>query len=570
MAPDKSETRPSHGKGGDGRERRDDRRGRGPRGNGGPRRDAGRPQRGRGPGPRGPGRDGGDRGRPSGGRPREARRDGGRTARAAPDRAVGRDAPESGAAVQRGDAAEEQTLTIPSTPQKILFKGVDLEVNGRRDLAMVMYLHGAAKLSHGCESNMERLLREAGQDQFPTVRGRVAKRCGEDQMLAFDYICCTLSPGYDRTFLRGAAEAGNPFAIHCLIRLEELDGDDPLIDVYAASGADEAMLRDGLKLLVRKKDSAAAQTHLDEMDRLSRLRQTVRTEFVRAMKGDAQAAERLESLSGTFPEAGFLRGYIDAGDREAYIRDGMDSFRPTVLSVVSELGLSDTPYGRYLSAKRAQSEGGDWVQEMINAAVAGSEDAVAELMPLKNRKDVRKAMSSAYLSRGDAEGLVRSYDGEDTTYLDRYASSDPARMVEVGRLMGGSRQIEWLRHCAIGGSPECRDELVSLASDGDRRGKQLIYALHDVGADLDAARLYFDMYGDPALPAVKWLRKVCEDEAARDYVRSKFEEMGDTATFESIFVDDGYGRRDGRRPAGGGRGRRGPGSGGARGRDHRV
>ena len=33
-------------------------------------------------------------------------------------------------------------------------------------------------------------------------------------------------------------------------------------------------------------------------------------------------------------------------------------------------------------------------------------------------------------------------------------------------------------------------------------------------------------------------------EEAKEYVRSKFEEMGDMTTFESIFVDDGYERRD--------------------------
>ena len=124
------------------------------------------------------------------------------------------------------------------------------------------------------------------------------------------------------------------------------------------------------------------------------------------------------------------------------------------------------------------------------------------------------------------------------------------RMIDVGRHMGGSREVDWLRKCCLDGSSECRDALVAIASVEDRRNKQLIYALHDVCADLDAAKLYFDMYGDPALPAVKWLAKVCEDEEAKEYVRSRFEEMGDLRTFDSIFVDDGYRKRDGkgRRP----------------------
>lgn len=579
MAPDNAETRPGQRTGGDGRGPRNDKgHSDGRRGRDGPRdprpdRDSGdRQGDGRlrerrewhGDGDR-PSRD--DRGR-RGDRPgddhrrydgpkrrygdRDARRDrSGRSDRRDRPRDRGdapkaRDAGSEPPSQAGGGHDQEQVLTIPSTPQKILFKGVDCEVNGRKDLAMVLYLHGAARLSGGCESNMLRILREAGPGQFSTIRGRVAKQCSEDAMLAFDYLCCQIREDSDRTAIREAAGSGNPFAIHCLIRLDDLSADDSLITTYARSGADEAMLREGLKRLVRKKDSAPAQACLDELDRLAKLRQTVRVEFVRSMKGDAQAMDRLQALSDTFPEAGFLRGYVDAEDREAYIREGMGVHRSTIMSVVSELGISDTPYGRYLAAKRAQAEGDEWVQGMINAAVAGSDDAIGELMPLKNRKDVRKAMSMAFLAHGDVEGLVRSYDGEDTTYLDKYASSDPARMIEVGRAMGGSREVEWLRHCAIGGSTECRDELVAISSSAERRGKQMIYALHDVGADLDAAKLYFDMYGDPALPAVKWLRKVCEDEAAKEYVRSRFEGMGDTATFDSIFVDDGYRSKGGK------------------------
>ena len=83
----------------------------------------------------------------------------------------------------------------------------------------------------------------------------------------------------------------------------------------------------------------------------------------------------------------------------------------------------------------------------------------------------------------------------------------------------------------------------------------------DVGEDLESARMYFSMYGDRSLPAVKWLAKVCADEQAKEYVRSRFEEMGDLKTFDSIFIDDGYESRD-RRGGKGGRGsgnRKGPG-----------
>ena len=60
------------------------------------------------------------------------------------------------------------------------------------------------------------------------------------------------------------------------------------------------------------------------------------------------------------------------------------------------------------------------------------------------------------------------------------------------------------------------------------------------------------MYGDRSLPSVKWRAKVCADEEAKEYVRSRFEEMGDLRTFDSIFVDDGYENR-GKRKGNGGR-----------------
>lgn len=504
--------------------------------------DNGKNNRGRRPRHQDEGRRGGDRrnggqagnGRANGAKPRRERRD---TERRAPVRAETPTKPE-----------QEFRFTIPSTPERMLFKGIDCEVNGRRDLALVLYLHGAARLSGGCENNAVRLLREMGSAEFPTARGRVAKNYTGDVLVAFDYLCSTIDGGYDRGFLRAQADEGNMLAIYSRIRLGEVEGDDPCIDVFA-SGADGngKMVVDGLKILVRKKDSVKAEGCLKAIEKREKTRQSIRPAFVRALKGDAQSVRRLEELSPEFPEAGFLAGYLDADDKESYLREGMGSFQTTVLSVVPELGISDTPYGRYLAAKRLQTEGEDWIPRMIDAAAAGSEDAVADLMPVQNRKDVRKGLSSASLARGDAAGLVRYYDGEDTTYLDRYCAGNPTRTIEVGRLMGGTREIDWLKRGCIEGIPECRDELVSLASSEDRRCKQLVYALHDVGAEMDAAKLYFDMYGDRSLPSVKWLAKVCADEDAKRFVRSKFEEMGDLATFESIFVDDGYERHDRKR-----------------------
>ena len=467
------------------------------------------------------------------------------------DRRDERARPEPKAPVQAQEAPKEQNLTIPSTPQRILFKGVDCEVNGRKDLAMVLYLHGAAQMSLGCENNMLRILREAGPKEFRTIRGRVAGSCPEDAMIAFDYLCATLDDGYDTGLIDTAADAGNALAIYDRIRLGKVEGDDPCIDTFAASD-NEKMVEEGLKLLVRKKDSAKAESLLKNMEQRKKLRQSVRVEFIRAMKGDRSSLRRLDELSAEFPEAAFLRGYIDTDDRESYIREGMPRFEDTVMSVVHELDIADTAYGKYLSALKLRADGEEWIPSMINAAGAGSDDAIGELMPVQNRKDVRKAMASVYLRRNDAAGIVRCYDGEDTSVLERYCAHDPARMVEVGRLMGGSRQIDWLKKGFLDGVEECRDELVSMARSGEHNNKQLVYTLHDIGAELESAKLYFAMYGDKSLPSVKWLAKVCADEEAKEYVRSKFEEMGDLRTFDSIFVDDGYESRGNRKGGKGG------------------
>ena len=575
MSPENSDTRKEHRKSGDDRRapyRRDDRRGRGPGGRdrrdgdrgdrkprtadrrhgdgrgdrGGPRRDFKDKPRGRDFGDRPRGRDSKDR--PRGKDFGDRRRD--RDFRDDRDHRNPRDDRRREDPTENKPTERQETvLTIPSTPQRILFKGVDCEVNGRRDLAMVLYLHGAAMMSRGCENNALRMLREMGPGEFSTVRGRVAKSCPQDAMIAFDYLCATLDGNYDRSALDAAAEAGNHLAIYFKIRMEEIEGDDPLIDVFA-SGPDEKMVEDGLKLLVRKKDSVRAEELLRELEHRRKLRQSIRTEFIRAVKDDRTARRRLEELSATFPEAKYLLGYLDTSDREGYLRDGMSEHGDIILSMAHELGISDTPFGKYLSAMKLRSDGEEWIPAMISAAAAGSDEALAELGPVQTRRDVRKGLCSIYLTRGDMAGLIKCYDGEDMSYLERFCAGDPMRMIDVGRHMGGSREVDWLRKCCLDGSAECRDALVAIASVEDRRNKQLIYTLHDVGADLDAAKLYFDMYGDPALPAVKWLAKVCEDEEAKEYVRSRFEEMGDLRTFDSIFVDDGYRKRDGkgRRP----------------------
>lgn len=447
---------------------------------------------------------------------------------------------------------QEQKLTIPSTPQRILFKGVDCEVNGRTDLAMVLYLHGAVMHSKGCENNAVKMLRTMGPGEFSTVRGRVAKMCSEDAMIEYDYLCWTVDRTYDRSAVDAAAEAGNNLAIYCRIREEEVEGDDPCIDVFASGHSENPeRVEEGLRFIARKKDSAKAERQIELIEDRKKLRQSLRGTFVKARKGDRGSMHKLEELSGMFPEAGFLRGFLDAEDQEQYLKDNYGEHRDTMVNMEAEFCIQDRPFGMFLKAKKLQKNEEEWIPLMIEAAKAGSDEAMEELKPVQNRRDVRKSFSSIYLANGDVAKLVESYDGADTFWLDKYCEGDMERIAEVGRTMGGAREIDWLKKNYRDGIEGCRDLLIDLASVEDRQCKQLVYALHDVGADVSAAKLYFEMFGDPTLPAIKWLAKVCQDEAAKEYVRSQFESMGDLATFDSIFVDDGYFDKGQRRGSGG-------------------
>ena len=447
-------------------------------------------------------------------------------------------------AVQEAPAVqEEQRLTIPSTPQKILFKGVDCEVNGRSDLAMALYLHGMLQMSGGCESNALRMLRDAGSKEFRTIRGRMAKLCPEQAMISFDYLCMTLDPGYDGSALRSAADGGDPLAIYYRIRMDDVEGDDPCIDVFASRIPDELpMVEEGLRLLARRRDSPKAEGYIEQIESRKRLKQSIREVFVKSRKGDKDALWKMDKLAQVFPEAEFLRGYlsVEPGEEEDYLREGMSEHRDVILSMCTEFGISKTPYGRFLAAKRLQVNDGEWIHPMIDAVKLGSADAMEELRPVQNRKDVRRSLASVYLANGDIQNLILSCDRDDTTYLDKYCDGDVQRILEVGRVMGGVKEIDWLKKGHLDGYEECRKALVDLASVEERQCKQLVYTLHDVGEDVEAAKLYFEMYGDPTLPAIKWLAKVCENEEAKEYVRGQFEQMGDLQTFDSIFIDDGY------------------------------
>ncbi len=439
---------------------------------------------------------------------------------------------------------EESGPKIPNDPQKILFKGIDCEVKGKTDLAMTFYLHGAIKMSKGCENNALTMLRNMGAKEFLPMRERVAQKCPEDALVYYDFMCLSLVPSYDRTSFDAAFEAGNLMSIYCRIRLEEIEGEDPCIDTFAAAITNkEEMVESALKLLVRKKGSAKAKAYLEANEERKKLKNTIRPTFIKAMAGETSAVKRLEKLSEEFPEASLLREYITAyadDGHEQFLRENYSTFEDTILSIAPELGISDTAYGKYLMAKRLQKNEEEWIQSMIGALSAGSEEAMEELRPVQDRKDVRKSLTNIYLAKGNAPGLVRCYDGFDTTALDHYCSNNPEKIIEVGRLMGGLREIEWLKKGFRDGHEECKGALIEIAKDPERYGKPLVYALHDVGAELESAKMFFAMGDDPSLPSVKWLAKVCADEEAKEYVRSQFEAKGDLETFESIFIDDGY------------------------------
>ncbi len=460
--------------------------------------------------------------------------------------------------VQTPAAEQEYKLTIPSDPQKILFKGIDCQVNGRDDIALILFLHGAVGMSKGCENNAITMMRGMNQETLASTRASIADKCTPQAMVEFDYICLTLRPDSERRFHEGMYADRDQHAIYCMMRLEQVDPEDPVIEEFASRyDTEPERVTDGLIFMKRRMGSEKAEKCIETNEQRKKLRLSIRNVFAKAVRGDKDAARRLEELSATFPEAGFLSGYVDAmaaGDGIAYLRNGYRDNAKLIVSMSADMGISDEPFGMFLKAKRLQADKEDWIRFMIDAAKAGSDEALEELRPVQNRADVKKAFSSIYLARGDAENLVRAYDGEDSYYLDQYCAGNPDRIVAVGKLMNGEKEIDWLKKNCRNGAEECRDALVAMAADESRHSKRLIYALHDVGADMDAAKLWFAMGDDPAIPSFKWLGKVCEDDSVKEYVRQQFEERGDPETFEAIFVDDGYVKKGQSK----GRGRGGP------------
>ena len=446
----------------------------------------------------------------------------------------------------RGDEVpEKRKLPISTDPQKLLFKGTDLMVNGDNEKALLMFLHGSALMSKGCENNAVKILSSIGKEGFSDVRTRIADDCSDDALIEFDYLCQTVDSEYDCSFLESRYDRKDTNAIYRMICMGRVDAEDEIIDIFASDYGNPKVV-DGLKILVKKKESKKAEEHLKRFDEKKERKQYVHTAFVRAMKGDAKSKRDLEKLSKEFPEAAFFLGYVKAreeGNGIPWLKEKFDQFSDLIISEEFNLRIGDTSYGMYLRAMKIKSKKEDWIPSMIKAAKNGSEEAMEELQALMYRPDIKKAVANIHLNNSDLGGLVDDYVNglDETYYLDKYCESVPDRIVEVGRKIGErdiEREIDWLRAHAF--MPECREALTVRAEDERYHCRKMIYALHDVGRNIEAADLYFAMEGHPDLPAVKWLAKVCRDDDAKEYVRSHFESIGQPETFDFIFVDDGY------------------------------
>ena len=440
---------------------------------------------------------------------------------------------------------ERPWVVIPDDPQKILFKGVDLQTKGDDVRAVVLFLHGSVLMSKGCENNALRIIEKQGKDNIVELRNNISEHCSEDALVEFDYLCQTIDSDYDISYLLTKFSEKNIHAIYRMICMGKVEGDDDVIDVFAKSDDDLKVL-DGLKYLVKKKDSKKAEAYIRSIDEKKDRKQHVHVAFTKAMKGEAKYKKDLEKLSKEFPEAAFFLGYVNAreeGNAIPWLKEKFPQFQDLIIAEEFNLRIGDTDYGMYLRAKKLKSKKQDWVPSMIKAAKYGSQEAMEELKPLMYRTEMKKAVANIHLYNNDFQGLVGDYVGglDETFYLDKFCDNDPERIVEAGKRIGESnpeREIDWLRAHAF--MPECREALTVRAEDKKYHSRKLLSALHDVGKDMEAADLYFAMEGHPDLPAVKWLAKVCRNEDAKEYIRSHYESIGDMETFDYIFVDDGY------------------------------
>ena len=447
---------------------------------------------------------------------------------------------------------EERKMLLPQDASKLLYRGIDCQINGNNNLAMIMFLHGSVMMSEGCENNALRILKEIGKDNYLSMRTDIAPQCSTEALIEFDYLCITTKKDYDRTFFDRCYDEGNTHAIYRRICLEEVDGKDKIIDEFASRYAeDEKKVMKGLDILKRKMDSESAAKHLERIEESIRLKQSINVMFTRAMNGDARAVQELKHHAKKVPEAAFYSEFLSAraeGNQVEWLRSKYPQYKDLIIAKQGEFKIQDTPFGMFLRAKNLESKKEEYISVMMNAAKVGSPEAMEELSKKMFRNDVRKCMASIYLKDNDLPNLITVYQAglDDMYYLDQYCGDSMEKITEVGRELGKQsvgKEIDWLKDHYDKGMDFCKDILIERSQDEFYQNKKMIYALHDIGADMEAAKLYFTMEGNPELPSVKWLKKVCSEDDVKDYVRSHYEEKGDMGTFESIFADDGYERR---------------------------
>ena len=461
---------------------------------------------------------------------------------------------------ERADSGEEtRRLTLPKDASRLLNRGIDCLVKGDDNTAMIMFLHGSVMMSEGCRNNAERILREAGKDSFQSIRSDIGPNCSEEALIEFDYLCIERDKGYDRTFFENEYSKQNTHAIYRKICLEEVEGDDPIIDVFASRyPEDKEKVVKGLDLLRRKKDSQSAEAHLTRIEDAIKLKQSVNVMFTRAMNGDARAVQELKENSKKVPEAAFYSEFLVArseGNQVEWLRAKYPQYKDLIIAKQGEFKIQDTPFGMYLKAKSLESKKEEYMSVMMNSARAGCQEAIDELSTKMFRNDVRKCLAGIYLKENDLQNLMVVYQAglDDMYYLDQYCGDNKERILEVGAELGKqsvSKEIDWLKDHYDKGMNFCKDALIEKSHDDFYHTKKMVYALHDIGADMDAAKLYFDMEGNPEIPSVKWLKKVCADEETKEFVRQHYEERGEPEVFDSIFEEDGYESRPKRKVGG--------------------
>ena len=311
----------------------------------------------------------------------------------------------------RETPAARPWITIPDDPQKILFKGVDLQTKGDDVRAMIMFLHGSVLMSKGCENNDLRILDKKGKENLSEFRSSISEHCSEDALIEYDYLCQTIDPDYDLTYLTSKYDQKNNHAIYRMICMGKVEGEDEVIDIFARSDDDQKVL-DGLRYLVKRKDSRKAEGFIRNMDEKKERKQQVHVAFTKAMKGESRYKRDLERLSKEFPEAAFFLGYVNArekGDGIPWLKEKYPQFHELIISEEFNLRIGDTDYGMYLRAMKLKSKKQDWVPSMIKAAKYGSQEAMEELKPFMHRTEMKKAVANIHLVNEDFQGLIDDY-----------------------------------------------------------------------------------------------------------------------------------------------------------------